>query len=278
MPPCGDHCRATIEHQGTRCLEFGILLCIGADEAEEIAINMDVTCPSCQTRYRIPDDVFGAGKRALQCSACHYVWVPEPPADPMAATRGAELGADTDRKQQWSDIGQMIQVVQAEGRRAREAQRAASAGDLSESAAGVAAQTQSVTDDPAMAQADRETVVSSPKELESATPADDVASVQSVEGSASADAPATMEDSPKIEEPAARSPSSERSGAFLTGFLLIAVLSSVLIVIYLLHPQIIQRFPSSEQPILSYVDMVDRGRLAISDWVSGLSGADTDGS
>ncbi|MEM7210638.1 MAG: zinc-ribbon domain-containing protein, partial [Pseudomonadota bacterium] len=43
------------------------------------------------------------------------------------------------------------------------------------------------------------------------------------------------------------------SGAFLTGFLLIAIISSVMISLYLLHPQIIERLPATEKPLVEYV-------------------------
>ncbi|MEM7191212.1 MAG: zinc-ribbon domain-containing protein [Pseudomonadota bacterium] len=65
------------------------------------------------------------------------------------------------------------------------------------------------------------------------------------------------------------------SGAFLTGFLLIAIIAAVMIALYVLHPQIIQKMPGTEGPLTEYVATIDSLRLrtaetfaGITDWVS----------
>jgi predicted Zn finger-like uncharacterized protein len=45
---------------------------------------MILTCPSCGTKFRIPDDALGDTGRKLRCAACKHVWF-ETPAPPETA-------------------------------------------------------------------------------------------------------------------------------------------------------------------------------------------------
>lgn len=41
---------------------------------------MIVTCPACQTQFRLPEGALGANGRKLRCSACRHVWFAAPPS------------------------------------------------------------------------------------------------------------------------------------------------------------------------------------------------------
>ena len=62
------------------------------------------------------------------------------------------------------------------------------------------------------------------------------------------------------------------SGAFLTGFLLVAIIASVMIALYLLAPQIIERMPAAEQPMNEYVATIDGLRVSIAETYQGIAG------
>ncbi|MEM9059584.1 MAG: hypothetical protein AAGD13_03905 [Pseudomonadota bacterium] len=62
------------------------------------------------------------------------------------------------------------------------------------------------------------------------------------------------------------------SGAFLTGFLLVAIIASVMISLYLLHPQIIARVPATEKPLTEYVATVDGLRVTVAETYEGVRG------
>ena len=53
---------------------------------------MILTCPSCGTKFRAPDDALGENGRKLRCAACKHVWFARPevtapaPLSPAAAT------------------------------------------------------------------------------------------------------------------------------------------------------------------------------------------------
>ena len=60
------------------------------------------------------------------------------------------------------------------------------------------------------------------------------------------------------------------SGAFLTGLLLVAIIAAVMISLYVLHPQIIQRMPGSEAALTEYVSTIDSMRVSLAETVDGV--------
>lgn len=60
------------------------------------------------------------------------------------------------------------------------------------------------------------------------------------------------------------------SGAFLTGFLLVVVVAAIMVALYLLHPQIIERMPGTEPALTEYVSTIDGWRVGVADTFGGL--------
>lgn len=57
------------------------------------------------------------------------------------------------------------------------------------------------------------------------------------------------------------------SGAFLTGFLLIAIIAATMVAMYRLSPQIVARVPAAEEPMREYVATMDRLREGASETI-----------
>ena len=76
---------------------------------------------------------------------------------------------------------------------------------------------------------------------------------------ASSDGPALAERTQKRR----RRKAAARSGAFMTGVLLAAIVAAVMITLYMLHPQIIARLPGTEAALTQYVATIDSLRVSL---------------
>lgn len=73
-------------------------------------------------------------------------------------------------------------------------------------------------------------------------------------------------------ERARRTSKAAGSGAFMTGFLLVVMVAAVMIALYALSPQIIERMPSAEPALAKYVATIDGWRVSIAETFSEWTG------
>lgn len=62
------------------------------------------------------------------------------------------------------------------------------------------------------------------------------------------------------------------SGAFLTGFLLIVMVAAVMVALYMLKPQIVERLPGMEPAMAEYVETIDGVRVSVAETFENVKG------
>lgn len=60
---------------------------------------MILSCPSCQTRYVVPDSAIGPAGRKVRCASCRHSWFQEPAPLDLAAPPAAPIGGAPPRQE-----------------------------------------------------------------------------------------------------------------------------------------------------------------------------------
>jgi predicted Zn finger-like uncharacterized protein len=261
---------------------------------------MELTCPSCEARYAVPDGAIGERGRQVSCTNCGYGWHAALPIARSAAAggsahpaqhgdrpgqpAGAEIHSlrpsDPSRMTQLAEIRDMIAEVQSD-----EAGSAAGARD-GRYASAVAEREHGYASHAAAPAAGAAATVRPGAEPRPG--ADVQASGEAVHQDplrrrmAEHDARAARERSERerlrrsMQHVDGRRPG---SGAFLAGFLLVVLVAAAMLAAYVLDDEIIARVPDSEPLVTGYVAGVNDLRISIEEgyeraraWVIGLVG------
>jgi predicted Zn finger-like uncharacterized protein len=246
---------------------------------------IEIVCPSCQARYQLPDGSIGPEGRKVSCSSCSHKWrahaegaVPEtaqPSPEPVAVPESAaesETVAETES---------MAAVAAPGGETAASSPPPpAATGDREDQMAAIR---QMLTDLKDSADAAPEVEPDVRPEPVAPTPTmrrrnedEDVDPLKSrIDGvdkmgrTVKGEAAQSGYDAAKLRrlhEKRARKLQRSRerrkkSGAFLTGFTLMAMVTATMVGLYVLHPQIIAASPRMKPALTEYVVTVDRYRV-----------------
>ncbi len=258
---------------------------------------IEIVCPSCQARYQLPDDSIGAEGRKVSCSSCSHKWrahaggeapapaqsspapvaevESEPVSEPASVAAVEEPGNETaaptpppqppaatgDREDQMSAIRQMLSDLKESADAAPESEPEARPAPVAPT--------------PTMRKRDEDDDIDPLKSR--------IDGVDKLERKIKGEAEQSGYDAAKLRrlhEKRARKLQRSRdrrkkSGAFLTGFTLVAMVTATMVGLYVLHPQIITASPRMEPALTEYVVTVDRYRVGLNEktaeWKAWLS-------
>ncbi|HUF55794.1 MAG TPA: zinc-ribbon domain-containing protein [Thermohalobaculum sp.] len=288
---------------------------------------IEIVCPSCQARYRLPEGAVGENGRRVSCSACGHSWhaYPEPeeetltlgpeaiaePASGAAEPPGAPSGAaKSDDKYAAYDSDERLSGTspysdeEDRGMAAYEAfaksQEDDEDGEGGDAPAGRTSREEELAGDRAQQMSQIRSMLDDIKQSPQATPAAaDEDDEEEDHEEPTPQRPSAVERSMREVEEEERDPLRAKldqyakprkvgdakvtrsrmlkkhakkvrrrkmeekrgTGTFMTGFLLVVLVVSVMAAVYLLSPLIIERFPESEPAIRDYVATMDQFRL-----------------
>ncbi len=265
---------------------------------------IEIVCPSCGAQYQVPDDSIGPEGRKVTCSSCSHKWrayapgaAAETVAEPDIAVSGKPYGereSHAGAPPAESTAGGEDAGVTAE----REAGEAPQPGTQS-APGGREEQMDAIRrmlddlkrnaeDDPEPEPEPETPRPASPQPTmrrrdDEDTVAEDTggdplrSKIRQLEGGGQQAKPANYDASRlrKMHERRAKrlqkaKERKRKSGAFLTGFTLVAAVAATMVGLYVLQPQIIAASPEMEPAMNEYVVTVDRYRIALdqatADW------------
>ena len=266
---------------------------------------IEIVCPSCQARYQLPDGSIGAGGRKVSCSSCSHKWrahaagagpaqsspvavaKPEPESEPESepepesaaaasasgpesvaesasmaavAASGAEAAAPSppppppatgDRKDQMAAIRQMLSDLKEGADAAPEAEPEARPAPVAPTPT-MRRRDEDEDTDPLKSRIDGVDKLGRAKKGEVAKSGYDAAKLRRLH----------EKRAKKLQRSRERR---NKSGAFLTGFTLVAMVTATMVGLYVLHPQIITASPRMAPAITEYVVTVDRYRVELNE-------------
>lgn len=246
---------------------------------------IEIVCPNCQARYQLPDNAIGPEGRKVSCSSCAHKWRAHPEAPAAAVPEAAAMRERTteeamaavaasdevsappaappppasgNRDEQMAAIRRMLSDLK---------EAADTVPDRSDSAA-ESAQPEPAPAPPAPGPSARRREEEAPNRDRLEDRIDDVNTLaKMVKGEPTGGGYDAAKLRKRHEKRAKRLQRArerrKKSGAFLTGFTLVAVVSSVMVGLYVLQPQIIESQPQMEPALVEYVTTVDRYRVEL---------------
>jgi predicted Zn finger-like uncharacterized protein len=234
---------------------------------------IEIVCPSCGARYQVPDESIGPGGRNVTCSSCSHKWraYREVPGETVGAAEphsgAAEEAAAAPppsggREEQMDTIRRMLE----------ELKRTEASGPDPEAASAAARPSRP---EQAARRRDEEELLD--EDLD-ADPLKARITRLTREGRPGKEAARMANyDAAKLRKKHERRARQlqrakerrRRSGAFVTGFTLVAAVAATMASLYVLHPQIVASSPEMGPAMNQYVVTVDRYRLALDEATAG---------
>lgn len=253
---------------------------------------IEIVCPNCEARYQLPEGSIGPGGRKVSCSSCAHKWRAHPegaedtappaaaapaappprertPEEAMAAMAASESAsapsaatpppASGNRDEQMAAIRRMLSDLK---------EAADTVPDRSDGAEEERKRPEPAPAAPGPSARRRDDDGPSRDKLDSHI--DDVDKLaKMVKGEPTGEGYDAAKLRKRHEKRAKRLQKArerrKKSGAFLTGFTLVATVSAVMVGLYVMHPQIIAAQPEMEPALVEYVTTVDRYRVEFSE-------------
>ncbi len=245
----------------------------------------EIVCPSCQARYQLPDGSIGAEGRKVSCSSCSHKW--RAYAEGAAAAQSAPVAeaASEAAPETVAESASMAAVAAPGNDSAAPDPPPPAAGDREDQMAAIRQMLTDLKDNADVAPepepvARPEPTAPTPtmrKRVEDDEEVDPLKSridgIDKLGRTIKGEAAQSGYDAAKLRrlhERRARKLQRSRerrkkSGAFITGFTLMAMVTATMVGLYVLHPQIIASSPRMEPAMTEYVVTVDRYRVELNE-------------
>lgn len=256
---------------------------------------IEITCPSCGARYRVPDESIGPAGRNVTCSNCAHKWRahrPEP-SEPAGAGAGGATHAGAKAGPSAEAAAETAAEIPAgESTGGADAQRSDREEQM-DAIRRMLEELRSSAEDIPPPEPEKEPPIhavpgSSPRRRDADEAADEedeidplkarIRSLSRRDNPIEAARKMSDYDAEKLRKRHERrvkrlqrlKARRKGSGAFATGMTLVGAVAAVMAALYLLHPQIAARSPEMAPALQEYVVAVDRMRLQLDEATGGL--------
>jgi predicted Zn finger-like uncharacterized protein len=227
---------------------------------------MKLICPKCQAQYEIPDVAIPDTGRDVQCANCNETWFQAHPdaKTPSGPDAVADVAKSSDPKPSDPPASGAAPIAEPETPRR----------ELSPAVTDILRQEAAREKEARAAKAKEPEGSAKPPQADARPGRDRLPEISEIDVSNP-----RLNPSPEVEDTAdiifdvdTDPPVVIRKKGFKRGFSIIVLLMGLALLLYVFAPQLVQKYPGLLEPLSTYVNAVNSGRIWLNDMISSLIG------